>query len=77
MNRDIKEILVDSPVSQYVKTACVVKKAEDFHFLEKMFSYVFLIHSNLSGENESLVRKRADEMEPSVARYMLECVNLY
>lgn len=77
MNRDIEEILEDSPVSRFVKTSCVVRKAENFNFLEKMFSYVFLIHSNLSRENKSLVRKRADETEPSVARYMLECVNLY
>lgn len=34
MNRDIEEILVDSPVSQYVQTSCVVKRAEDYHFLE-------------------------------------------
>lgn len=77
MNRDIEEILVDSPVTRYVKTSCVVSKGENFKFLEKMFSYVFLIHSNLSRENKSLVRKRADETEPSVAKYMLECVNLY
>lgn len=77
MNRDIEEILVDSQASRYVKTSCVVRKAENLNFLEKMFSYVFLIHSNLSRENKQLVRKRADEMEPSVARYMLECVNLY
>lgn len=77
MNRDIEEILVESPVSRYVKTSCVVRKGENFKFLEKMFSYVFLIHSNLSRENKSLVRKKADETEPSVARYMLECVNLY
>lgn len=77
MNRDIEEILEDSTASRYVKTSCVVKKAENFSFLEKMFSYVFLIHSNLSRANKSLVRKRADEMEPSVAKYMLECINLY
>lgn len=77
MNRDIEEILEDSLVSRYLKTSCVVKKAENFRFLEKMFSYVFLIHSNMSRENKSLVRKRADDTEPSVARYMLECVNLY
>lgn len=77
MNRDIEEILVDSSVSGYVETACVVKKAENFNFLEKMFSYVFLIHSDMSREHKSSVRKRADEVEPSVARYMLECVNLY
>lgn len=77
MNRDIEEILEDSKVSKYLKTSCVVKKAENFQFLEKMFSYVFLIHSNLTRENKSLVRKRADDTEPSVARYMLECVNLY
>jgi hypothetical protein len=77
MNRDIEEILVDSPVSRYVKTSCVVGKGENFKFLEKMFSYVFLIHSNLSRENKSLVRERADKTEPSVAKYMLECVNLY
>lgn len=77
MSRDIEEIISDSPASRYVNTACVVKKAENFKFLEKMFSYVFLIHSNMSRENKSLVRKRADEVEPSVAQYMLECVNLY
>lgn len=77
MNRDIEEILEESPVAQYVKTSCVVRKAENFRFLEKMFSFVFLIHSNMSRENKSLVRKTADAMEPSVARYMLECVNLY
>lgn len=77
MNRDIEEILEDSTVSRYVQTSCVVKKAENFQFLERMFSFVFLIHSNMSKENQRLVRKRADEMEPSVARYMLECVNLY
>ena len=77
MNRDIEEILVESSVSRYVKTSCVVRKGENFKFLEKMFSYVFLIHSNLSRENKSLVRKKADETEPSVAKYMLECVNLY
>lgn len=77
MNRDIEEIIADSHVSSFVQTSCVVRKANDFKFLEKMFSYVFLIHSNMSRENKSLVRKRADETEPSVARYMLECVNLY
>lgn len=77
MNRDIEEILEDSSVKRYVQTSCVVKKAENFNFLERMFSYVFLIHSNMSKENQRLVRKRADETEPSVARYMLECVNLY
>lgn len=77
MNRDIEEILEDSTAARYVKTSCVVAKAENFKFLEKMFAYVFLIHSNLSRENKSLVRKRADQTEPSVARYMLECVNLY
>lgn len=77
MNRDIEEIITASAVSRFVQTSCVVRKAENFQFLEKMFSYVFLIHSNMSRENKSLVRKRADETEPSVARYMLECVNLY
>jgi hypothetical protein len=77
MNRDIEEILAASPVSRYVKTSCVVRRGENFNFLEKMFSYVFLIHSDMSRAHKSLVRKRADEMEPSVARYMLECVNLY
>lgn len=77
MSRDIEEILVASPVSRYVKTSCVVRRGENFNFLEKMFSYVFLIHSDMSRAHKSLVRKRADEMEPSVARYMLECVNLY
>lgn len=77
MNRDIEEILTESTVRQYVKTSCVVGKAENFKFLEKMFSYVFLIHSNMSRENKSLVRKRADETEPSVANWLLECVNLY
>lgn len=77
MNRDVEEIISDSPVSRFLQTSCVVKKAENFNFLEKMFSYVFLIHSDMSRENKSLVRKRADETEPSVARYMLECVNLY
>lgn len=77
MNRDIEEILSVSPVSRYVKTSCVVAKGEDFKFLEKMFSYVFLIHSNMSREKKSLVRRKADETEPSVARYTLECVNLY
>lgn len=77
MDRDIEEILMPSPPAQYVKTSCVVRKALDFNFLEKMFSYVFLIHSNLSKENKSLVRKRADDTEPSVERYMLECVQLY
>ncbi|CRK87144.1 CLUMA_CG000953, isoform A [Clunio marinus] len=77
MNRDIKEIIEGSPVERYVKTSCVVRKAENFNFLEKMFSFVFLIHSDLSNQNKNLLRNRADQMEPSVARYMLECVNLY
>lgn len=77
MNRDIEEILSVSPVARYVKTSCVVAKGEEFKFLEKMFSYVFLIHSNMSREQKSLVRRKADETEPSVARYTLECVNLY
>ncbi|CAG9803768.1 unnamed protein product [Chironomus riparius] len=77
MDKDIEEILETSSSSQYVKTSCLVKKALDFNFLEKMFSYVFLIHSNLSKENKSLVRKRADETEPSVERYMMECIHLY
>jgi hypothetical protein len=77
MSKDIEEILVPSVVSRYVKTPCLVAKAEKFNFLEKMFSYVFLIHSNLSRENKSLVRRKADETEPSVERYMLECISLY
>jgi hypothetical protein len=77
MDKDIEEILKPSDVSKFVKTSCLVKRAEDFNFLEKMFSYVFLIHSNLSRENKNLVRNKADETEPSVERYMLECVNLY
>lgn len=77
MYKDIEEILLPSPSTEYVKTSCVVKKALDFNFLEKMFSYVFLIHSNLSKENKSLVRRRADNTEPSVERYMLQCIQLY
>lgn len=77
MNRDIEEILAESPVSRYVKTSCVVRKGENFKFLEKMFSYVFLIHSDITKENKFMVRRKADETEPSVARYMLECVDLY
>jgi hypothetical protein len=77
MKNDIEEILSPSPVSNYVKTSCVVRKANNFHFLEKMFSFVFLIHSNLSRENKRLVRQKADETEPSVERYMLQCINLY
>lgn len=77
MNNDIEEILEDTSVARYVKTSCIVKKAENFNFLQKMFSYVFLIHSNLSKQNKNLVRRKADETEPSVERYMLECVNLY
>lgn len=77
MDKDIEEILEPSSSAQYVKTSCLVKKALDFNFLEKMFAYVFLIHSNLSKENKSLVRKRADETEPSVERYMMQCIHLY
>lgn len=77
MTTDIEEILAPSPASRFVKTSCVVARANDFHFLEKMFSYVFLIHSNLSKKNKNIVRKRADETEPSVERWMIECVNLY
>lgn len=77
MTNDIEEILSPSQASRYVKTSCVVKKAENFNFLEKMFSYVFLIHSNLAKQNKNLVRRKADETEPSVERYMLQCVNLY
>lgn len=77
MDKDIEEILESSSSAQYVKTSCLVKKALDFNFLEKMFAYVFLIHSNLSKENKSLVRKRADETEPSVERYMMQCIHLY
>lgn len=77
MDRDIEEILEPSSSAQYVKTSCLVKKAFEFNFLEKMFAYVFLIHSNLSKENKSLVRKRADETEPSVERYMMQCIHLY
>jgi len=77
MDKDIEEILEPSSSAQYVKTSCLVKKALEFNFLEKMFAYVFLIHSNLSKENKSLVRKRADETEPSVERYMMQCIHLY
>lgn len=77
MTKDIEEILTPSLSSQFVETSCLVKKAEEFNFLEKMFSYVFLIHSNLSKENKNLVRRKADQTEPSVERYMLECVSLY
>lgn len=77
MTNDIEEILESTSASRFVKTSCVVKKAENFKFLQKMFSYVFLIHSNLSKQNKNLVRRKADETEPSVERYMLECVNLY
>jgi hypothetical protein len=77
MSKDIEEILVPSPAARFVKTSCVVARAEQFNFLEKMFSYVFLIHSNLSKENKGLVRRKADETEPSVERYMLQCINLY
>lgn len=77
MTRDIEEILKVSPVSQFVKTSCIVAKGEDFKFLEKMFSYVFLIHSEMSRDMQTKVRKKADDTEPSVARYTLECVTLY
>lgn len=77
MTNDIEEILEDTSVARFVKTSCLVKKAENFNFLQKMFSYVFLIHSNISKQNKNLVRRKADETEPSVERYMLECVNLY
>ncbi|KAG5684047.1 hypothetical protein PVAND_013298 [Polypedilum vanderplanki] len=77
MTKDIEEILLPSPASRFVKTSCVVMKAEKFNFLEKMFSYVFLIHSNLSKQNKSLVRRKADETEPSVERWMLDCIELY
>lgn len=77
MNTDIEEILAPSLASRFVKTSCVVERANNFNFLEKMFSYVFLIHSNLSKQNKNIVRKKADETEPSVERWMIECVNLY
>lgn len=77
MTRDIEELIRVSPVSKYVKTSCVVAKGENFKFLEKMFSYVFLIHSDMSRDMRRQVRKKADETEPSVARYTLECVNFY
>lgn len=77
MTTDIEEILAPSPSSRFVKTSCVVSRANNFNFLEKMFSYVFLIHSNLSKQNKNIVRKRADETEPSVEKWMIECVNLY
>lgn len=77
MSKDIEEILEPSSAAHFVKTSCVVTRAEKFSFLEKMFSYVFLIHSNLSKENKSLVRRKADITEPSVERWMLECINLY
>lgn len=77
MTRDIEELIRVSPVSKYVKTSCVVAKGENFKFLEKMFSYVFLIHSEMSKDMKNRVRRKADETEPSVARYTLECVNFY
>lgn len=77
MTRDIEEIISPSPVSRYIHTECVVQKAHEIDFLETMFSYVFLIHSNMSKKNKRLVRNRADVMEKSVTRFMLECVDLY
>lgn len=77
MSKDIEELIRVSPVSKYVKTSCVVAKGESFKFLEKMFSYVFLIHSEMPKDMKNRVRRKADETEPSVARYTLECVNLY
>jgi len=78
MERDIDEIITPSKAAGFVSTDCVLEKAEQNSFLEKMFAYVFLIHSpDISKENIRKLKKRAGEMEKSVTNYMFDCVTLH